>query len=312
MISFGPIPSRRLGKSLGINNITARKTCSYSCVYCQVGLTQKLSNERQQFYHPVVIYNEVKNHLEKLDASDMPDYLTFVANGEPTLDINLGKSITLLKELNIPIAVISNASLLFSKEVREEINLADWVSVKIDAGDAESWRKINRPIKDIQFEQYKNGLLAFSEEYKGKFVTETMLVEGVNDKESILTKTAEFISKLHPDIAYISIPTRPPAVRTVMPPNEQIINMAYQVFKDAKLNTELILGFEGTNTGFTGNALEDIVNICSVHPIREETMQELLRKNCADSTILESLIHNKYIQKLVYKSQTFYIRKLRE
>ena len=99
MISFGPIPSRRLGKSLGINNITSKKVCSYSCVYCQVGLTHQFSFDRKEFYEPSVIFDEVKKHLEKLTQDDKPDFLTFVANGEPTLDINLGISIKKLKML---------------------------------------------------------------------------------------------------------------------------------------------------------------------------------------------------------------------
>ena len=99
MISFGPVPSRRLGKSLGINNITSGKVCSYSCIYCQVGITHKLTNQRQEFYDPEVICSEVKKHLAKLSVAVQPDYLTFVANGEPTLDINLGRSIEKLKQL---------------------------------------------------------------------------------------------------------------------------------------------------------------------------------------------------------------------
>jgi len=309
MISFGPIPSRRLGKSLGINNIPSQKVCTYSCIYCQVGLTKKYRFERQTFYEPSVIYDSVQNHLEKLAERDKPDYLTFVANGEPTLDMNLGKSIKLLKSLNIPVAVITNASLLNNPRVRADLRLADWVSVKIDSGNKSAWKKINRPISKIDFKSYSKGLLRFSEEYTGKLVSETMLVKGINDAEEIVNQTAELVSKINPSIAYISIPTRPPALSSVFPPDANIINLAYQIFSEKDINTELILGFEGTDTGYTGNALEDIVNICTVHPIREDTMQELLLKNHADPTILESLLHNDYIQRVVYKSNIFYIRK---
>jgi len=311
MISFGPIPSRRLGKSLGINNIPAQKLCSYSCIYCQVGITHKYSATRQTFYDPAVIFDEVQKHLEKLNDNDKPEYLTFVANGEPTLDINLGKSIEKLKRFDTPIAVITNASLLSDEQVRVDLCRADWVSVKIDAADESVWQKINRPIKNVSFEQYLKGLHLFSEEFKGKLVTETMLVNGTNDSDNIVTQTATLVSEIHPAVAYISIPTRPPAVNSVMPPNEYILNEAYQIFNAKALNTELILGFEGTNTGFTGNALEDIVNICSVHPIRQDTMDELLRKNNADPSILNTLLYNNYIEKIEYKSNYFYIRKFR-
>jgi len=309
MISFGPIPSRRLGKSLGINNIPSAKKCSYSCIYCQVGITRKLSITRKSFFEPEVIFTEVQRHLASLKKADMPDYLTFVANGEPTLDINLGKSIEKLKQLNIPIAVITNASLFADKQVRSDLKGADWVSVKVDANNKDTWKAINRPYGSLDFYKHVEGLLQFSSEYKGQLVTETMLVSGINDSAATLNQTSVLIAKLKPSIAYLSIPTRPPAISWVKPPDETVINEAWQTFFDAGLNTELILGFEGTNTGYTGNAMEDIINICAVHPIREDTMQELLRKDRADPTILTTLIHGKYIQQVEYGSNTFYIRK---
>lgn len=309
MISFGPIPSRRLGKSLGINNIPGQKICSYSCIYCQVGITKKYKAVRELFYEPSVIYKEVKTHLEKLNKNDRPDYLTFVANGEPTLDINLGKSIKLLKTLDIPIAVITNASLLDNPEVRKELSFADWVSVKIDTANKAIWKSINRPCREIDFDNYKEGLFKFAQEFKGKLMSETMLVKDVNDTLEILRQTAELISSANPAIAYISIPTRPPALSTVVVPDENVINEAYQIFLEKKLNTELILGFEGTNMGFTGNAIEDIINICTVHPIREDTMMELLKKDNAGPEVLDSLVYNQYIKKVNYKSKVFYLRK---
>jgi len=311
MISFGPIPSRRLGKSLGINNITSPKTCSYSCIYCQVGLTHHFSSERCVFYEPSVIFDEVQNHLEKLAPVDKPDFLTFVSNGEPTLDSNLGATIDKLKVLSIPIAVITNASLLHQEQVREDLMRADWVSVKIDAGVESVWKKMNRPIATVSFLNYVEGLSAFSKAFKGTLVTESMLVAGVNDRVEQVLQTIELVSTVQPAIAYISIPTRPPAIRTVMPPCESTILEAYQLFMERGLRAELILGFEGTDTGFTGNAMEDIINICSVHPIREDTMHELLRKNHADPSILETLLQHAYIEKINYKSNNFYIRKFR-
>ena len=309
MISFGPVPSRRLGKSLGINNIPSAKKCSYSCIYCQVGNTKKLSVTRKHFFEPEIIFSEVQKHLESLQEEDKPDYITFVANGEPTLDINLGKSIKLLKTFDIPIAVITNASLLSDKHVRADLMLADWVSVKVDANDEGVWKTINRPVGSLGFPELINGLLQFASEYKGQLVTETMLVQGINDNRIILEQTARLIGQINPSLAYLSIPTRPPATLWVKPPDENVINEAYQIFSEAGLRTELILGFEGTDTGFTGNAMEDVLNICAVHPIREDMMEELLRKNNADPVILKTLIHGEYIQLVNYGLNNFYIRK---
>lgn len=309
MISFGPVPSRRLGKSLGINNVAFGKVCSYSCVYCQVGITHKFSNQRQKFYDPEVICSEVKKQLAKLSVADQPDYLTFVANGEPTLDINLGRSIEKLKLFNIPVAVITNASLLIDPQVRADLLPADWVSVKIDAGNEDVWKKLNRPADKIDFEMYVKGLITFSNVYKGKLVSETMLVKGLNDTPEELNQVVTVLKSVQPSIAYISVPTRPPAVKSVLPPDEEDINLAYQLFSENQLKTELILGFEGTDTGFTGNAIDDILNICSVHPIRQDTMDELLKKNQADRGILAKLLDDNYIKRTEYKSNVFYIRK---
>lgn len=309
MISFGPIQSRRLGKSLGINNIPTKKICSYSCIYCQIGITNEYRSTRETFYDPSVIYEKVKKHLSVLKEKDKPDYLTFVANGEPTLDINLGQSIKKLKAFNIPIAVITNASLLKSAAVREDLQLADWVSVKIDTADEKIWKQINRPFTTICFDDYKSGLIQFSQEYKGKLATETMLVKGVNDASETLQQTADLVCRVNPGTAYISIPTRPPAIASVTPPDENTLTEAYHIFLHNKLNVELLITFEGTNTGFTGKADEDILNICAVHPIREDTMHELLRKDNADFTVVENLLRYKLIQKVTYRSKTFYLRK---
>lgn len=308
MISFGPVPSRRLGKSLGINNIPSQKVCSYSCIYCQVGVTKKLSMTRECFYDSEVIFKEVQKHLRKLKAVDKPDYLTFVANGEPTLDINLGRSILKIKELNIPVAVITNASLLSQQSVRNDLSLADWVSIKVDTNDEFIWRKINRPLHILNFEDHAEGLLRFASEYKGCLVTETMLVQNVNDSSGILRQTAGLISQIKPSVAYISIPTRPPALSFVKIPDEMVLNEAYQIFTEMGLKAELLLGFEGTNTGYTGNAIEDIINICTVHPIREDTMTELLINDNADASVLSSLIKSRYVKQVKYNSNYYYIR----
>ena len=110
MIAFGPVSSRRLGLSLGLNNIASHKDCSYACVYCQIGNTPNKTICRKKQFEPTFFYEDIKQHLQKLDITHKPDYLTFVANGEPTLDINLGIEIQMLKQFGIPIAIITNAS----------------------------------------------------------------------------------------------------------------------------------------------------------------------------------------------------------
>jgi wyosine [tRNA(Phe)-imidazoG37] synthetase (radical SAM superfamily) len=228
MIAFGPIPSRRLGRSLGVNNIPP-KACSYSCVYCQVGRTIKMQVERQAFYEPEDILQAVHDKVEKAkEAGESIDYLTFVPDGEPTLDVNLGREIDLLKPLGIRIAVISNSSLIWRQDVREALLKADWVSLKMDAVQEEVWRRVNRPHGALRLDAILDGALEFAG-FEGKLVTETMLVAGVNDGVEHLGKVADFLARLRPAAAYLSIPIRPPAEAWVRPPGEDIINQAYQI-----------------------------------------------------------------------------------
>ncbi|WP_320112784.1 radical SAM protein [Draconibacterium orientale] len=308
MIAFGPVTSRRLGLSLGINNIVSRKVCSYSCIYCQIGETQHMSTDQETFYAPESLIKNVEEHLSMLDELHHPDYLTFVSNGEPTLDKNIGEEIRMLKKFEIPIAVITNASLLYHEDVRGNLMEADWVSVKLDTIDELTWRKINRPYSNIKLDKTLEGIIKFASVYKGKLHTETMLINNHNDSSEQVKQTASFISEINPDTAYLSIPTRPPAMKDVKPATEKTITMAWQIFCNTGITTELLTGFEGTDTGITGNAFEDILNITAVHPLREDTMKELLKKENTDMAVVESLEFLRLIKKTKYKGMNYYVR----
>jgi len=160
MLTFGPVPSRRLGRSLGINNIPP-KACSYSCIYCQVGPTLDTEIVPHSFYTPGQICREVEKHLEQVqEKGEQVDYLTFVPDGEPTLDSRLGETIERLRPLGIPIAVISNASLIWREEVRETLAKIDWVSLKVDAIEDTLWHRINRPHVSLNHQAILEGNLS--------------------------------------------------------------------------------------------------------------------------------------------------------
>lgn len=308
MITFGPIPSRRLGKSLGINNIFAPKTCSYGCVYCQVGKTRKRTITLNTFFSPETILQKTEEHLHSLSPDSFPDFLTFVSNGEPTLDINLGKSILLLKNTGIKVAVITNASLLSHQSVRENLLHADWVSLKMDAADNRTWQKINRPHPDLDFDTHIQNIIHFAGEFPGMKVTESMIVKNINDTAENFSKLASVIRDINPSTAYLAIPTRPPAEKDSMPPDPEKMNLAWQIYSGMDIKSEFLTGFEGTDAGFTGNIYEDILNITAVHPLREDTMLKLLEKDKADYQVIESLLKQNLIRVTVYKGNKFYIR----
>lgn len=312
MIAFGPVPSRRLGKSLGINNIPD-KVCSYACVYCQIGRTLKMEIERRSFYPPELVFEEVKRKAwEAKEKGERIDYLTFVPDGEPTLDANLGQEIEMLKALNIPLAILTNSSLIWREDVREDLLKLDLVSLKLDAVSEDLWRRIDRPHKTLRLDKILEGMLEFRKDFDGKLVTETMLIDGINYGEEF-KRIAEFLRELKPDIAYIAVPTRPPWEKWVKPAREEVINVAFQTFADAigEERVEYLIGYEGNAFAFTGNVEEDILSITAVHPMREDALRELLKKANAEWSVVEKLVDEGKLIELEYRGRRFYMRKLK-
>ena len=310
MISFGPVPSRRLGRSLGINNIPPKK-CTYACVYCQVGKTTRLQIDRAQFYNPEEIYMEVRKKVEKAQKrGESVDYLTFVPDGEPTLDANLGQEIELLKSLGLNIAVITNGSLIWREDVRADLAKADWVSFKIDSNREKTWRQINRPQRSLRLPVILSGLLEFADTYSGILVTETMLVKSLYDSAKSLKKVAGFLNHLQPVKAYLAIPTRPPAEKWVKPPDEDVINEAFQVLNEMPFKLEYLIGYEGNAFASTGDVQKDLLRITAVHPMREEAVSAFLKKAGKDWSIIRKMMVSNAIIETVYGGKKFFKNKL--
>ena len=241
-LTFGPVPSRRLGRSLGINNIPP-KFCSYSCLYCQVGSTAHKEVTLRTFYQPDEILQAVNAQISAAQAAgEKIDYLTFVPDGEPTLDIQLGETIDLLRSLNIRIAVISNASLIWHEDIQAVLNKADLVSLKIDTVDEELWKKINQPHESLKLSKILQSIEKFAKQYQGELITETMLLAGLNDSRESVNGVADFLEVLQPDEAYIAVPTRPTAEVNISSPNEEVIVQAYNIFSEKLLHVEYLIG----------------------------------------------------------------------
>ncbi len=309
-IIYGPVPSRRLGRSLGINNIPP-KTCSYSCLYCQLGNTIKMQVGRENFYELEEIVQGVKEKVKQVrQKGETIDYLTFIPDGEPTLDANLGREIELLKPLGIKIAVLTNATLIWHEEVRQDLQKADWVSLKVDAVSTEIWRRINRPSKSLKLKVILDGMLKFAGVFKGELATESMLIQGINDSSQEIEKIADFLAELKPNKAYLAIPTRPPAQKTVIAASEPAINMAYQIFGKRLSRVEYLIGYEGNAFAFTGNVADDLLSITAVHPMREEAIMECLKKANTDWGVIDKLIKDGSLIQLEYQGRRFYMRKL--
>jgi len=310
MIAFGPVPSRRLGRSLGINNIPP-KICTYSCVYCQLGSTLTMQVDRSHFYSPKDLLGQVTEKVcQARENGESVDFLTFVPDGEPTLDSGLKEEIDLLGSLDCRIAVISNASLMWRKDVRDALAEADWVSVKVDAVDEKLWRQVDRPHKSLSFESILDGISRFADVFRGTLVTETMLVRDLNDSQEHLSTLAVFLKRLRPTTAYLSVPTRPPAEGWVRPPSESSLNLAFQTLAREVPHVEHLIGYEGDAFSSTGNVREDLLSITSVHPMRAEAVSVFLQKAKAKGSVVDELVDQGLLISSDYEGHTYYMRRL--
>jgi wyosine [tRNA(Phe)-imidazoG37] synthetase (radical SAM superfamily) len=295
---------------LGINHIPA-KTCSYACIYCQVGRTTAKTLKRQAFYRPDEIVRAVRERIAQVKAAgDRVDYLSFVPDGEPTLDINLGGVIELLRPLGYKIAVITNASLVWQDDVRSDLALADWVSLKVDGVEEGIWRRVSGPHPKLDLVRVLEGMRAFAATFGGTLVSETMLVGGLNDGSGHLEAVAEFLASIMPHTAYLSIPTRPPAHRHVRPPGAEDVHRAYQVFNRHLERVELLIGYEGDAFASTGDPEHDILSITAVHPMREQAVLNLLERAGTDRSVVERMILEGKLLRVTYEDDTFYMRRI--
>lgn len=307
---FGPVPSRRLGRSLGINNIPS-KYCSYSCIYCQVGRTKNLTIKRRKFYDVSSILNELIPVLNRLGEKSI-DYITFVPDGEPTLDINLGKIAREIREItDIPLAILTNSSLLFMEDVRNDLTYFNLVSLKIDSVIDKIWRRINRPYGKLDINKILEGIIEFRDIYNGKIITETMIIKNINDSIENFKSNIDFISGIDVDKAYISIPIRPPAEKWVLPPTKDKIVEAHEIYRE-KLGdrVELLIKPEGEKfLSSTGEIVEDFLATISVHPMREDYAYKFIEKSGEiPSKILKKLLEEKKILRIKYRGKYFYIK----
>jgi wyosine [tRNA(Phe)-imidazoG37] synthetase (radical SAM superfamily) len=272
---FGPVPSRRLGQSLGIDTIPL-KTCNWNCVYCQLGRTQPLVNERKEYCHSKEVLAEVWEALETHQPGEI-DWVTFVGSGEPLLHNRQGWLIRQVKDMTqLPVAVITNGSLLYLPEVRQELIAADAILPSLDAGREDLYRRINRPHPELTFESLVEGLVAFRDEYLGKLWVEVMLVRGLNDTLQALRDIARVLERIRPDAVHINLPTRPPAETWVQLPSGESLMQAMAILGNI---AEVVHPAEGSFdlSGYE-NPLDAVIGIITRHPMRQEELERSLER----------------------------------
>ena len=270
--AFGPVPSRRLGQSLGVNTVPY-KTCTYSCVYCQLGSTEHLSVERRVYYSTDSVVGEVHNRLRSLAVK--PDYVTLLGCGEPTLASNMGDILAGLSEVSdCRKALLTNGALLWMPEVRRDALGFDVVMPTVAAGSEKLFRRIHRPHPPLSNKRVLSGIRRFSEEFAGEIWAEVMLVGGVNDDRGSLEDIRRALRHIRAEKIHLTAPTRPPTENWVKCPTREAVELALSIISGASNTTEQETGDFGSRKE---TVVEDLLAMAAVHPMREEQVLDVLR-----------------------------------
>ncbi len=263
--------------------------------------------ERRRFSDAREVVREVSQALKSVGRVD---YVTFVPDGEPTLDTELGRAIRLLRgELGVRVAVITNASLLWLDSVRSDLQDADLVSVKVDAGFEAVWRRVNRPHPRLDFAEVVEGLMRFARDYRGTLISETMLVKGVNDTTENLEAVAQILARLRPERAYVAVPTRPPAEPWVEPPPPEKVVEAYQLLGRAGLRVELLVSREPPPPSPPGRLEDYILATTLVHPLPLKHVEELAKREGISLDELLERVRGKGVELVEYAGERFLVRR---
>ena len=287
---FGPVPSRRLGRSLGVD-VVPFKTCSYDCIYCQLGKTTDKSIKRKKYVTLKVIIDEIRS---KLKNDPLPDYITLSGSGEPTLYSELYPLIQGIKQITkIPVAVLTNGSLFYDKDVQRAVRDADLVIPSLDAGDKTVFQCVNRPHPDISFEKMIRGLIEFRQVYSGSLWLEIFLLQGITAIEVSVKKIISIVKKIKPDRIQLNTVARPPAEDFAFAVSEERMNYFARMFGE---KAEVIADYRTIHD-------EESFSVS-----REEVYALLKRRPCSLEDIAWGLsIHRneaiKHIQELIKKDK---------
>ncbi len=295
---YGPVPSWRLGRSLGVD-IIPFKICSFNCIYCETGRTTNLTVERKEHVSKVPVIEELKAFLSKRKNID---YITFSGSGEPTLNSKIGEMISEVKKLtDIPVAVVTNSSLLNREEVRRDLREADVVLPSLDVVTQSSFESLNRPHPSLKIEEIIDGLVEFRKEFKNEIWLEVLLVKGINDGPEEIRKLAEVIEKIRPDKVQLNTVLRPPAEEEVFALSQKELR---SIQKQLPGKVEVVRKFRKVLKGGHIEKLEtDIKNLLKRRPCTLSDISHALRVNpkevMKNLTILErcaeikSELHNR-------------------
>ncbi len=299
---FGPVPSRRLGQSLGVDIIPS-KLCTLDCVYCEVGATDKRGLARREYYPVEKIVAEVG---EAIRLYPHLDHITISGSGEPTLHSGLGRIIRGIKMLTeVPVAVLTNGTLMTDAEVRRDLVEADIVSPSLDAASQEVFNAVDRPHPDLRIEKIIDGLAAFRSEFAGQIWLEILFVRGMNDSNEEVLRLKQAIERISPDRIQLNTVVRPPAEPTALPVTERRLKEICALLGG---NCEVIgVYHEKTVTAEQHVDAERVVALLRRRGMRLEEMADALEMHRADvAHLLTEFVAHGTVVKQVYEGETFY------
>jgi len=271
---FGPVPSRRLGMSLGVD-LVPHKVCSLNCVYCECGATTNLTTERKEYVSFSEIIEELNDFFKN---NDNPDYITFSGAGEPTLNIHIGKVIDYIKShfSNIPVAVLTNGSLLSKADVRQELLKADLILPSLDAATNKAFKKIDRPNNDLVVEDYIQGLIDFSKDFKGTIWLEVMILPGFNDDLENLNLLKEAIVKINPKKVQLNTLDRPGVIDNIRAASRIELQNIIDLWKLDNVDIIVSSAIRKDNKSFRKDTENAILETISRRPCTIEDLEKIL------------------------------------
>ena len=299
---YGPVPSRRLGYSLGID-ILPYKTCSLDCIYCQLGTTPKKTVERKKYF-PV---NDILSCIKQaVDLGHRIDYITFSGSGEPTLNKSIGELIKKIKEFtDIPVAVLTNSTLLTREDVREALLAADLVVPSLDAAIQDIFLQINRPHPSLKVSEILAGLIEFRKQFKGKIWLEILFVKGINDSHKHLMELKKAVEKIRPDKIHLNTVVRPPAEISAQPLSRSSLEKIQKFFGD---KAEIVADFRGKDQmPYQEDISDRILDMVKRRPVTLDDIASSLGKHRnAVLKELNGLLQQNKIKTVIYKKKRYY------
>lgn len=295
---FGPVPSRRLGRSLGLD-ITPYKTCTFDCVYCQLGRTTERTVQRKEYVPKDPVLSELKEFLDEI-GEDI-DYITFAGSGEPTLHSKIGEMIDAIKTMtDIPVVVITNGSLLFREDVRSDLLNADIVLPSLDAATESMFHAVNQPHESLEVGKIIEGLRIFRETFEGEFWLEIMVVKGMNDPEEEISALVDAVSRINPDRVQLNTVVRPSAEDVEAAGRDEMIRIRERFGENAEIIADVGIGVRA-----------DILPLLQRRPLTIDEISGALRVHRNEAAkYLRELVEQGEVTSVVHEGKRYFAARI--